>query len=276
MSTKHIFLDIDGTLVGYDTKIPDSALRALIEAQKNGHKIIIASGRPLYMLYPELLEAISFDGIIVAGGACIVMDGEVIFESLIEDDFLANVIDYFKKVGIRYILQTKDTAFAEKDFEEIVIPGMLASGYNEELVEQAYAKRIIVDDLKKVKGANKLSYFSSPYTAEKIASDLGGKYYVSEFSVGNVKTELLFGELNTAGVTKATGIEKYLEMRGASIEDTIAIGDSGNDMEMIEYAGVSVAMGNATEQIKQAADFVTTAVDDDGIYNAFKKLGLIE
>lgn len=275
MKTKYIFIDIDGTLVDYDTKIPDSALFALKEAQKNGHKIVIASGRPLYMLYPELLAAIDFDGIIVSGGACVVVNGEVIYESIIEKDMLCKVIDYFRREGIRYLLQAKDTAFAERDFEEIVIPGMLASGYNEELVEQAYANRTIVEDVREMDGVEKLSYFSSPYSTKQLSDALDGKFFIVSFSVGNVKTELEFGEITLAGVTKALGIEKYLEYVGGSVEDAIAIGDSGNDMEMITYAGTSIAMGNATDEIKAAADYVTSAVGDDGIYNAFKKFGLI-
>jgi Cof subfamily protein (haloacid dehalogenase superfamily) len=275
MNTKYIFIDIDGTLVGYDSKIPDSALEALKLAQKNGHKVIICSGRPLYMIYPELLSAVKFDGIIASGGACVVVDGKVIFESLIRGESLKNVIDYFRREGIYYLVQSKDMAYAEKEFRTVVIPGMIADGYNEELVEQAYEILTIVDDVTVIEDAEKVSYFGSPYSPDKISSDLGGKYYVVDFSVGNVKTKLAFGELNNADATKATGIEQYIRHVGACREDTIAIGDSGNDLEMINYAGYSVAMGNATEQIKAAADFITTAVDKDGIHNAFLKLGLI-
>ncbi len=275
MNAKHIFLDIDGTLVGYDSKIPESALEALKMAQANGHKIIISSGRPLYMIYPELLRAVNFDGIISSGGACVLVDGNVIFESIIEDEALSTVINYFRREGIRYLLQSKDDGFAEQDFVDIVIPGMLASGYNKDLVDQAYGKRTIVDDVTKIKGACKISYFASPYSPQKIADDLGGKFYVVDFSVGNVKTASSFGELNNEGVTKATGMQKYLESVGASREDTIAIGDSANDLEMLDYAHVSVAMGNGTDAVKSAADFVTTAVDNNGIYSAFVRLGLI-
>ncbi len=275
MNVKHVFLDIDGTLVGYDSKIPDSALEALKEAQRNGHKMIISSGRPLYMIYPELLSAVDFDGIIAAGGSCVIMNGEVIFESLIEDDALATIIDYFRREGIRFLVQSKDDGFVEQDFVDIVIPGMLEAGYNKDVVDQAYGKHTVVDDVRRIKGAEKLSYFSSPYSPARISSDLDGRFYVVDFSVGDVKNKASFGEMNNAGVTKATGIEKYLRHVGASLEDTIAIGDSANDLEMMEYAHISVAMGNGTDAVKAIADFTTTAVDDNGIYNAFKKLGLI-
>ena len=69
MSSKYIFLDIDGTLVDYDAKMPSSALKAVKQARANGHKVFIASGRSCSMIYPELLEDNLFDGYIAAGGA---------------------------------------------------------------------------------------------------------------------------------------------------------------------------------------------------------------
>ena len=275
MKTKHVFLDIDGTLVGYDSKIPDSALKALQIAQANGHKMIISSGRAYCMIYKELLDTVDFDGIISSGGACVMVDGKVIYESYIEGEDLAFVIDYFRANGINYLLMSKNDIYAEPVFNKYVLPGMIKAGYNKDLVEQAYGTNIEVEDIRCVKGCNKLAYFTSPFRPEKIASDLEGRFYVVDFSVGKTEKSNFFGEMNNGGVNKALGIDKYLEYVGGSIEDTVAIGDSANDLEMLEHAGVSVAMGNGTEAAKASADFVTTDVDKDGIYNAFVKLGLI-
>ena len=244
-------------------------------AQANGHKIIIASGRNYGMIYKDLLSAVDFDGIIAAGGSCVIVDGQVIFESFIEGEDLAFVVDYFRANGINYLLATKDDIYAEPVFNKHVIPGMIKNGYSEDLVMQAYGGNIEVEDVRLVKGGEKLSYFTSPYLPDKISKDLGGKFYVVDFSVGAVKQDTYFGEMNNVGITKASGIDEYLAYVGASIEDTIAIGDSANDLEMLEHAHVAVAMGNGTDAAKAAADFVTTAVDQDGIYNAFLKLGLI-
>lgn len=275
MKTKHIFLDIDGTLVGYDSKIPASALKALQLAQANGHKIIIASGRSYGMIYSDLLNTVKFDGIIASGGACVIVDGKVIYESFIEGDDLAFIIDYFRKNGINYLLMTKDELYAEPVFNNHIIPGMIANGYNKDVVKQAYGWNTEVEDVRVIKGGEKLAYFTSPYLPDKIAKDLDGRFYVVDFSIGKVSEGSYFGEMNNAGVTKASGIDEYLAYVGASIEDTIAIGDSANDLEMLEHAQVAIAMGNGTETAKAVADFVTTDVDKDGIYNAFKKYGLI-
>lgn len=276
MSTKYIFLDIDGTLVGYDSKIPDSALKALKMAQANGHKVIIASGRALSIIYPDLLKAVNFDGIIASGGACVFCDGKVIFRSAIEGEVLDSIVAYFKREGIRYIVQATDAIYGEKDFIEVILPGMLKSGFSKDLIEKTYSGIKIVDDIRTVPNIEKFSFFLSPYSPQKISDDNGGRFYVVDFSVGKSdKVNLCFGEMNLAGVNKATAIEKYMEYVGAPISDSIAFGDSGNDFEMMTFAGFSVAMGNATDKIKQVADYVTTDVDKDGIYNAFVHLGLI-
>ena len=227
------------------------------------------------MIYKDLLEAVKFDGIITSGGSCVMVDGKVIFESFIEGDDLALVIDYFRANGINYLLMTKDELYAEPVFNNYVIPGMIANGYSKELVDQAYGWNIEVEDVREIKGGEKLAYFTSPFLPDKISKDLDGRFYVVDFSVGNVGGKTYFGEMNNAGITKASGIDAYLAHVGASIEDTIAIGDSANDLEMLDHAHIAVTMGNGTDAAKAAADFVTTAVDQDGIYNAFVKLGLI-
>lgn len=275
MNTKYIFLDIDGTLVGYDSKMPTSALAALKAAQANGHKIIIASGRAVSVIYPDLLKAINFDGIIASSGACLVCDGEVIFKSLINGELLRTLTEYFKREGIRFIAYAEDAVYAEKDFFDVVIPGMIASGCNKELIEKSFNEVKIVDDIRDVDCIEKFTFYLSPHSPKKISEDNGDKFYVVDFSLGSIKSPLFFGEINVAGVNKATAIERYMAHVGAPISDSIAFGDSGNDLEMMQFAGFSVAMGNATDAIKAAADMITDDVDKDGIYNAFVKLGLI-
>lgn len=272
---KYIFLDIDGTLVGYDSKIPESALKALKLAQANGHKVIIASGRSYPIIYPDLLKAVDFDGIIASGGACVFYNGGAIFRSTIKGDDLDNVVKYFKCEGIQFLVQTSTAMYCEQDFFDIVIPGLVKSGCSKELVEKTFVNINVVDDIRSVPNIEKFSFYLSPHSPHKISEDLGGKFYVVDFSLGKITAPLFFGEMNMAGINKATAIERFMAHVGAPISDSIAFGDSGNDFEMMNFTGFSVAMGNATEQIKKVADHVTDDVDKDGIYNAFVHLGLI-
>lgn len=276
MNSKYIFIDIDGTLVGYDAKIPPSALRALRAAQAGGHKIIIATGRQRAQIYPDLLAALDFDGIIASTGAHIECDGEVIYESLVEGEDLAFITDYFSREGMCYLLMTADELYSDRTFGEIVLPYMRAAGYSEGLIQGAYGNVKVTDAPTSVRGVQKFSYFLSKKTTAEMTRDLDDRFYVVDYSVGNLKTEQYFGEITLAGVNKGSAIRRYMAFVGASMEDTIAIGDSGNDIDMIELCALGVAMGNATDKIKAAADLITTDVDKDGIYHALLRLGLIE
>lgn len=275
MNPKYVFIDIDGTLVGYDAKIPASALRALKQAQANGHKIIIATGRQRAQIYPDLLASLDFDGIIASTGAHVECDGRKVYESVIEGDDLAFVTNYFDREGICSLLMTENELYADRTFREIVLPYMREVGYSEELIQGAYGNVLTIQDPTTLHGVQKFSYFLSKKTTTEMSHDLDDRFYVVDYSVGNLKTELFFGEMTLAGVNKGSAIKRYMAHVGASLEDAIAIGDSGNDIDMIECCGIGVAMGNATDKIKAAADFVTTDVDKDGIYNAFLHLGLI-
>lgn len=276
MTPKYIFIDIDGTLVGYDAKIPASALEALKRAQARGHKIIIATGRQRPQIYPDLLAAFHFDGIIASTGAHVECDDRLIYQSIIGGEDLSMIVDYFEKEGICYILMTEDEIYSDDTFAKIVLPYMREVGYSEDLIQGAYGNVQVTDRPRALGKVEKFSYFLSHKTTDEMSRDLDDRFYVVDYSVGNLKTALYFGEITLAGVNKGSAIERFMAHVGAPMEDAIAIGDSGNDIDMIECCGTGVAMGNATEKIKAAADLVTTDVDKDGIYQAFLRLGLIE
>ena len=275
MTPKYVFLDIDGTLVGYDAKIPPSALEAMRRAKANGHKMIIATGRQRAQIYPDLLASPLFDGIVCSTGAHVECGGRCIYQSVLTRDDLCFLLDYFDRQGICYLIMTSDELYSDQAFHDIVLPYMRQVGYSEGLIRGAYGNVRVTDAPRDLGGVEKLSYFLSERTTQQMTDDLDGRFYVVDYSVGDLKTEKYFGEITLAGVTKGTAIERYMAYVGASPADTIAVGDSGNDIDMFHVAGYSVAMGNATEPIKAAADLVTRRVDDDGIYAAFEKLGLI-
>jgi hypothetical protein len=84
-----------------------------------------------------------------------------------------------------------------------------------------------------------------------------------------------FGDISDGSIMKRDGIEKVLEYCNMDKADAVGVGDSGNDIDMLEYCGIGIAMGNGSDEIKKAADYVTTDIDEDGIKNAFLWLGVI-
>ncbi len=278
MSTKYIFLDVDGTLVNFEGHISPSTVKALKTAQKNGHKIIIATGRQKSQIYPELIEAVDFDGLLCCCGAYLEYQGKEIFSSYCSPEKLSFIIDFFHENDIYYCLQTKDALYVEKDDLEKIRRFMVERGSTPELIESVIGNAVITESPKAHINIEKLAYYHSPYGIKETSKILGDYFKVVTYSLGkapNGKNETYYGEVNFDGITKASGIEKFMEIVSAPLCDTIAFGDSGNDLEMIEFANIGVAMGNASDDVKAVANLVTTDVNNDGIYNAFVKLGII-
>ncbi|MDE6215102.1 HAD hydrolase family protein, partial [Bacteroides sp.] len=131
-----------------------------------------------------------------------------------------------------------------------------------------------------------------PIEANPYAEALAGKaiYQMTPFINAEEEKEVLpdvpncemgrwhpaFVDMTATGNTKQKGIDQIIRHFGIHLEETMAFGDGGNDISMLQHAGIGVAMGNAKEDVKAAADYVTTSVDEDGIANALKRFGIID
>ena len=113
---------------------------------------------------------------------------------------------------------------------------------------------------------------SAVYTKTSNETELINLYKDSFTSVCHGNVLLEFIPKNT---TKASGIKKYLELTGISLENTYAYGDSMNDLEMLQYVKYGVAMGNSSPELKEKASYSTSSISEDGIYNSLKEFGLI-
>ena len=274
MDTKYVFLDVDGTLVNFMGEIPESAVYALKKAQANGHKIMLATGRQKSQIHKFLFEKIDFDGIVASSGAYIEYGGKVVFESRPSPEKLCRMIDFFDKYKIPYFLQSTDRLIALKWCYDEIYAHFEAEGAGKVTLDSVFGNTDVVDDPKGLDCIEKAAYYYSPLSIEEVQAELGDYYYVVSYSLG-LETNLYHGEITFDKVNKAVGIEKFMAAAGAPMTSSIAIGDSGNDLEMIKAAGVGICMGNGADEVKAAADIVTTHINDDGIYNALVKLGLI-
>ena len=274
MDTKYVFLDVDGTLVNFKAEVPDSAVAAMKKAQANGHKMILATGRQKSQIYKFLTDAVAFDGLVASSAAYIELDGKPIFESRPTKEKLYKLVDFFEEYKIPYFLQSTQALYATKECRELIYDHMKARGNSDQLLESVFGNTIITENPRELDCIEKVAYYQSPFSLDEVRNALGDYFYVVSYSLGRSES-LYHGEITFDGVNKAMGVNIFMDKVGAPISNSIAVGDSGNDLDMIKAAGVGVAMGNASEEIKAAADLVTTHIDDDGIYNAFTKLGLI-
>lgn len=257
---KAVFFDIDGTLVSFKThRVPDSTIRSLALLRAKGIKVFIATGRQLHSI--NNLGDLRFDGYVTLnGGYCLAGKDQVIYKRSIPNGDIDALLQYLK-TG-----ESFPCAFVLED--DIFL------NYKNEAVEKVF----------------QLINFPAP--PPRPFPDLSGKtvyQLIAFFSEGQearimssvlphceaTRWNPLFTDVVPAGSTKAVGIDKIIEHYGIALDETMAFGDGGNDMPMLRHAGIGVAMGNAEEEVKQAADYTTSSVDDDGIFRALKHFQII-
>jgi Cof subfamily protein (haloacid dehalogenase superfamily) len=272
---KIIFLDVDGTLVDYKNNLPDSAVTAVRKARANGHRVYISTGRSKAEVYQPLWD-IGLDGMIGGNGSYVEDNGCVIMHQLMSREQCRRVVDWLKSRSLAFYLESNNGLFASQGFDEQAAPAVekySASKGHSMTVRAAFPDMIYGGNLYR-EDVNKISYVLSSYqdfldAKEQFPDMQNGTW-------GGVGETALFGDVGVKNITKANAIAHLLDYLGAKIEDTIAFGDAKIDIPMLEYCAFGVAMGNGGEEIRAMADYVTDAVDKDGLYKAFVRLGLIE
>ena len=278
MTSKIIFFDIDGTLINFGGDFPESAKEALRLAKANGHKIFLCTGRSKCQIEERLLE-FGFDGFVSGAGAYVEYHGEEVFSNYMNKNQLSFLIDYLDSNDMIYLLQSTDSVISTQLCADTVYNNFKKNlkGDVPKNVKKIFSKQTIVDNIKEecieCDTIEKACYYNANLSLEEITEQLKDDYDVTAMSFNDVRDSS--GEITVKGVTKALGMEKIVEFLGMTREDTVAFGDGPNDFEMIEYAGTGVAMGNASDELKEIADVVTTHIAEDGIYNGMKQLNLI-
>jgi len=259
MRKRKLFLfDIDGTLFdNQNNEVPESAVRAL-RALHETADIGIATGRARFMLYSiqELLPLIRYQ--ILINGRYI-LDGEkVIYEDSLPFGFLEALIKDLEGLGIVY-------GFEGSDDEAI-------SEMNEDVVQCFRELRLNLPPVDKEYHRKKKVYQMWCFCKEPQAAVLRERHPDLQF----VRWLHVGYDILPKSSSKSKGMKVLAEKAGIKLEDIVAFGDGDNDFEMVRDAGLGIAMGNGTEKVKKAADYVTDSVDRDGIYNALKNFGFIK
>lgn len=273
---KVIFIDVDGTLLTYENVLPPSATEAIRTARKNGHKVYICTGRSRAEVYDYIWD-IGLDGMIGGNGSYVEADGKVIMHQVISAEDAKHIVDWLHERKLEFYLESNAGLFASENFETRGEPVMqeysarkgkviqtVRDGFPEMIFGE---KNLYRDDL------NKVSFILESYQDYLDAAKEFSHLKVGTW--GGAGEKALFGDIGVADIDKAHAIDVLLKYLGADKKDTIAFGDAKIDIPMFEYCAIGVAVGSGGDEIKAVADFVTDAVEDDGIYNAFKKLGLI-
>jgi len=253
---KAIFFDIDGTLLSYNThRVLDSTIEAFDALHRKGILTIISSGRPL-MLIPKM--PVAFDGYItVNGGYCFVGD-KVLLRNPINNDDAQKWLHYVEQNNLTTMCFTEHEMFINQ-----------IDPVAQQLRDQLDFEMPPLRPLSEFKGCETYQFIAvqpadkDPYVLQLLSHCRMPRWHS------------LFSDIVPQGSSKAVGMEHILRHYGISHDDTVAFGDGANDIEMLDYADIGVAMGNASETVKKHADYVTSDSDSDGIANALKHLDII-
>lgn len=268
---KIIFFDIDGTLYDFSGQMPVSTVDALKQAHVNGHKLLICSGRTKFQIYPELFSL--FDGLVGATGAYIEENGNVISEHFMSEEVLEKIIKVADSADAKLAAMTRNYMVLNEKCRDYILNQFGSMSLKKDIVKRIMGEYEITEHLEKRTDIQKILYYGSKWPLEDIAKELSDICDVTGSSLE--QKALTDGEITLKGINKSYGMRKYLELHGLSREDTIAFGDGPNDLDMIEYAGTGIAMGNARQELKDVADYITRDITDDGIEHAMKHFDLI-
>lgn len=256
---KAVFFDIDGTLVGFKSHVvPPSAVEAIEELRRRGIKVFIATGRHLQFI--DNLGELQFDGYITLNGSyCYAGRDKVIFQRCIPAE------DIHKLICFQEEQEPFPCIFVREN-------DSFLNNRSSEVEEMSRMVNFPCPPVKNIREADKedvfqLLAFFTPEQEARIMPVLA--------NCEATRWTSLFADVVPAGSNKRVGMQKILEYFGISCEETMAFGDGGNDIPMLTYANIGVAMGGSAPEVCRAADFVTRSVDEDGVMFALRHFGLI-
>ncbi|MDF9867808.1 Cof subfamily protein (haloacid dehalogenase superfamily) [Bacilli bacterium PM5-3] len=258
---KIAFFDVDGTLYShYNNGISNVLREALKKLKDNGIILCIATGRPIEMLrqLDEFLEDIQFDYLITSNGQAIYQDNKLVYKNFLNPEDVKAVIKKANELDLSLSLVsddiniiTKMNETARKSCESVEFACPVETKVDETFNQP-------VDHLVCYETTKNMKYFA-PILKHSV---------MTHWSVD------VFDFVPDNGV-KANGIMKVLNHLKIDAKDAIAFGDGQNDIDMLKYVGFGVAMGNASIDVQEAADYVCEHINDEGVVNTLKKIKLI-
>ena len=254
-----LVLDLDGTLTNSKKEISPRNLRTLLRLQQSGVRLVLASGRPTYGIVPlaEQLQMKEHNGYILSynGGEIINWNtGELLYKNLLPDEVLP--ILYQTAIDNRQTILTYDNEFilTENPDDPYV--------KKEAFLNKMQVRRVDNFLQKTPRPLPKCLIVGEPEQLINTETELSLRL---QRQISVYRSEPYFLELVPLGIDKARSLAVLLEKTGITREEMIAMGDGYNDLSMIKYAGLGIAMGNAQEPVKAAADYIAPSNDEDGV-----------
>ena len=242
-----VFLDIDGTVYCHGEIVPQNRT-AIRKAQEAGHKILINTARSLADIPPKILNA-HWDGIVAGIGCSVIVEGHSLRSVAVPTSQIAQTFDDLTACAIPLMLEGEQVLLCNRFYPDPDHAVLLQSGAE---ILSRYADHVLAK-----------AFLPCTLPAD-VRDRLSAQYQLYQHRT--------YAEFSAKGHNKATGMQCVLDYYGADRAHCIAMGDSVNDLDMLRYAGVSVAMGDAGEDVRQACAIVTCNADAGGVAQALETL----
>ncbi|MDC3412770.1 Cof-type HAD-IIB family hydrolase [Aquibacillus sp. 3ASR75-11] len=257
VNNKIVFFDIDGTLVDHNKDIPRETVRAIELLKECGIYVAIATGRAPFM-FEDIRKKLAIESFVSFNGQYVVFEGETVYEHPITKTNLVTLYKQATSGGHPMVFMTNNDMKASIEGHPDIKNSLASLKFHYPEVDPDFLHKTTI------------------YQALLFCKDKEEASYV------NASEQLRFirwhdysCDVLPNGGSKAVGVEKLIEASGLKVEDSYAFGDGLNDLEMIKHVGTGIAMGNAIEELKQIADYVTDDVDNGGIVKGLRHLGLL-
>lgn len=288
MNKKIIFFDADGTIARHG-EISPVTIEAFKKLKDNGHILVLSTGRAIPAINGDLKE-MNFDNIICSAGGAVVVNNELVYSNPMKKESQKEILEYFDEHNLIYNLESNDYIWIRKDDKEKYLR-LFTLPEKSEVSDEEYdllSKRLEcisaitkeTDNLMEIE-TNKLHYYAAdilyddgkcPISYEELEAKFGNEYRCVSLSLSKFFSG---GEICEMEISKKTGMDVVLSYFNVAKEDIYAIGDDYNDIEMLEYATHSIAMGQAPEAVKKVSNYITKSIDEEGFYYAMEHFGLI-
>ncbi|WP_211880707.1 HAD-IIB family hydrolase [Pseudarthrobacter albicanus] len=273
-TVRAVFLDVDGTYADFGI-VPEGHVRAVRAAREAGHRVLLCTGRPVSMLPQSILGA-GFDGLVASAGAYVEVEGEVLVDRRFPADLAARTVAALDAHDAVYILEAQESIHVPPTASER-LRTILEEHFRHARDGQLAGSSAILDSLRSgddfaaVRFA-KVSVFDSPVAMDRLVEEIGEGIDVVANSIADEGGHA--GELFQRGISKADGVASVMAHFGIAREDTVAVGDGANDLEMIAFAGIGIVIEGSAPELMAIADRTAAPPQQEGLVAAFAELGL--
>ncbi|RKV80170.1 MAG: HAD family phosphatase [Alloprevotella sp.] len=264
-----IALDLDGTLTNSEKIITPRTFDALMKAQREGVRLVLASGRPTFGIaaLANQLQLADYGGYVLSYNGGRIIDWcekTVIFSQVVDQKLVPILYDFAEKAQLPIVTYLPEAILVSKNEGEYLAEEARING-----MPIVVAQNFVEEAMQIAGGSTKFLIPGEPELLIQLESEM--KAALSE-QMEVFRSAPFFLELPPKGIDKAQSLQRLLTHLGLERESLMAFGDGFNDLSMIQFAGQGVAMANAVEEVKSIADFVTTSNEEDGIAHALEQL----